>query len=503
MKLIQHSDDRSKQDLDDEPSRIEWELLAREESLESVREEKEKLQKIRARINVLEGQLGGKKEERPSLRTSLGTIFAWRNYSVYLTTSWVFTAFSYMGLFFNLYLVELGWQYWLIGIVLSINSAIAATSRLIGGYVGDVSNRKHLSVIAMFMMAAYNLIMGFFTGFSWIIIALLFYSTMDIFKSGSTAFIMDNIPKEHSGLGISLFTAGRFFGIVTLGVFALLDQSSNYLQDSLQPMFRIGGIFLVGAAIARAVLLEGKAPDSKREGVSFIRAFVQENKRAANLLFKAVPGMIVIVVLDALSDSLFNFGAYIYIFEEVGIQIPGLTLMSIVTILVSVPLLLGTGMLSDRRGEKTTTLIIYSLMPVCAILLFIAPIYPYLIPESMVLQIDSLFPSLGSLFSTAFLAIVLKSVNDSVWYLLLLTIIQKNLPGKDTAKILSVFWFIVWLLSSVGPSIGGFVFEYFYQGYLFIIILLINFVILGWIATRGVIRTKEIPETEDNGENNE
>ena len=496
MKLIHHSDDRSEQDLDDEPSKLEMDLRAQEISMESVREEKKKLHEIKERLDAIEDRIDEIKDEGPSLGRSLRTIFSWRNYSVYLATSWVFTAFSYMGLFYNLYLLELGWGFVLIGTVLSFTSAISATSRLIGGYVGDVSNRKHLSVVAMFMMAVYNLIMGIFVEFTWIIIALLFFSTMDVFKGGSTAFIMDNIPKEHSGLGISLFTAGRVFGIVTLGVFIILTPLFGF-EQSLRLMFLTGGLFLVGTSIVRALFLEGKSPEIRREGVSLVRSFMQENKRAANLLFKAVPGMIAIVVLDSLSDSLFRFGAYIYIYEVVGIEIPGLILMSIITIVVSVPLLLGTGMLSDRRGERSTALIIYSIMPICAILLLIAPMFPYWAPQSVINQAESLFVGLGSLFSTPFLAIVIKSVNDAVWNLLLLTIIQKNLPRKDTSKILSVFWFIVYMFSSVGPSIGGVVFEFLYQGHLFIVVLVLNFIILGWIATKGLVKKSEESEIEN------
>ncbi len=510
VKLIQHSDDRSKRELDDEPSKIELDLLTWEDLPESLQEreereriariedEKKKLHEIREKLDRFEERLYEIREESPSLLDSLRTIFSWRNYSVYLTTSWVFTAFSYMGSFFNLYLhEELSWDYWLIGVVLSITAAVSALSRLVGGYVGDVSNRKHLSVIAMLMMAGYNLIMGIFVEFTWIIIALLLFSTMDIFKGGSTAFIMDNIPKRHGGLGISLFSAGRAFGIVTLGVFVILSTSMEF-GESLRLMFLIGGLSLLFGAFARAALLEGKALEKRREGLSLIQSFIQDNKRAVGLLVRAVPGLLAIVVLDAISDALFRFGAYIYIYGEVGIEIPGLILMTILTIIISVPMLLGTGRFSDRRGEKKTALIAYSIMPICAILLFISPSFPYWAPIALKNQADLLFAGLGAVFSTPFLALTLKSVNDAVWYLLLLTIIQKNLPRYDTAKILSVFWFVVYLLSSVGPSFGGVVFQYFPQSYLFIIVFLLNIIILGWIARQGLVKPTEKTESSQN-----
>jgi MFS family permease len=487
VKLIQHSDERSENDLGDDPSKLEWDLRVQEESIKA---EKEKLDEIKVRIEKLEERIDEIRDESPSLADSIKSIFSWRNYSVYLATAWIYTSFSYMGLFFNLYVLEeLLWEPLLLGSILSMTAIISATSRLIGGYVGDVTNRKHVSVAAMFMMAVYNLILGISVEFTWIFIALLFMSTMDVFKGGSTAYIMDNIPRAHGGLGISLFTAGRIFGIVTLSAFVILTQLLDF-GPSLRLMFLTGGLFLLVSTAARAILLEGKAPEINREGVSLVRSFIQDNKRAANLLFKAVPGMIAIVIIDSLSDALFKFGAYIYIYNEVGIKVPGIILMTIVTILVSVPLILGTGRMTDRRGETKTSLIVYSIMPISALLLLVAPLVPYWVPMSLVNQAESLFPGLSAFFSTPFLAIVLKSVNDAVWYLLLLTIIQKNLPRRDTAKILSVFWFIVYIFASIGPTIGGVVFQYFYQGHLFILVLLLNLIILGWIASQGLVKEK-------------
>jgi sugar phosphate permease len=280
--------------LDDEPSKIEPDLLAWEDFLESeretgdkekldkIKEEKERLHEIKERLDKIKEKLAEAKEEKPGLKNALRTIFSWRNYSVYLATSWIYTGFSYMGQFFNLYLLdELKWDIVLIGTVMSFVAVVSATSRLIGGYVGDVSNRKILSVVAMFMMAVYNLIMGISREFMWILIALLFFSTMDIFKGGSTAFIMDNIPKEHGGLGISLFSAGRIVGVITLGVFVILTQTMEF-GISLQRMFLIGGLFLMVSTVVRAVFLEGTTPEGKREGVSLFRAFIQDNMRAAN-----------------------------------------------------------------------------------------------------------------------------------------------------------------------------------------------------------------------------
>jgi MFS family permease len=503
VKLVHQSDDRSEHDLGDGPSKIEPDLLAWEEILESeknkedldrIRVEKEKLDEIKERLDRVEEGLDEIKDEQPGLKGSIRAIFSWRNYSVYLTTGWVYSAFSYLGLFFNLYFLDLfPEKYVLLGAVLSFTNVIASLSRLGGGYVGDVVNRKHLSVLAMLMLAMYNIIMGVSTEFTWIFIALLFFSFLETFKGGSSAYIMENIPKKHSGLGLSLFQVGRLFGIVILLVFVIITPILEF-GPSLRLLFLIGGLSLVVASIIRAVLLEGKPPEITRDGVSLPRAFYQDNKRAFRLLIATVPGMLAVVVIDSLSDALFKFGSYIYIYEEIGIEIPGIIIMSLVTIIITVPLMLGAGRLSDRYSLKKLALAIYSIVPICALLLVISPMIPFWAPISVISGADSLMMGLGAIFSTPFLAIILKSINDSVWYLLLLIIIQKNLPRKDTAKILSVFWFLVWMISSIGPYLGGLIFQYFYQGDLFLIILLLNLIILGWIARQGLVRENEKSE---------
>ena len=501
MKLIQQSDERSEHDVGDVPSKIEPDLLAweeleserKKEKFEDIKREKERLDEIKQRLDRVGEKLEDIKDGRPGLLESIKTIFSWRNYSVYLTTGWVYSAFSYLGLFFNLYFVTelFEGEYLLLGAALSITNALAALLRLGGGYVGDVVNRKHLSVLAMLTLAIYNMIMGIFVEFTWVFIALLFFSFLEVFKGGSSAYIMDNIPKKHSGLGLSLFQVGRLFGLVVLFSLVILEPIFGF-GPSLRFLFLVGGVALIATSIVRAVLLEGKTPELSRDGISLPRAFYQDNKRAFGLLVKTVPGMLAVVVIDSLSDALFSFGSYIYINEQVGIKIPGIIVMSLVTIIVTVPLMLTAGRLSDRFSLKKLSLAVYSIVPVCALLLVMSPIIPFWAPISVINGADSLMNGLGAIFSTPFLAIILKSINDSVWYLLLLIIIQKNLPRKDTAKILSVFWFTVWMFASVGPYLGGFVFQYFYQGDLFLIILLLNLVILGWIATKGLVRENEV-----------
>ena len=160
--------------------------------------------------------------------------------------------------------------------------------------------------------------------------------------------------------------------------------------------------------------------------------------------------------------------------------------MLIITLLVSVPLLLKVGRVSDKWGVKKAALVVYAIMPICAALLIIAPAFPSWAPQSFVDAADSIFEGLGVVFTTPFLGIFVKSINDTLWYLVLLTLIQKKLPRENTSKILAAFWFVVYTCISLGPLLAGIIYQYSEPSILFTIVLALNLLILGGIARYGV-----------------
>ena len=140
------------------------------------------------------------------------------------------------------------------------------------------------------------------------------------------------------------------------------------------------------------------------------------------------------------------------------------------------------GRLTDRKGVKSTALAVYAIMPISAALLIVAYWIPDWAPLSFSLFANSIIPGLGVIFKTSFLAVVLKYVNDTLWYTIVLVLIRKKLPSKDTSKILSLFWFIVWIAASFGPIIGGLISEATSIMSLFVMVFILNIIILASIA---------------------
>ncbi|MCK5388903.1 MAG: MFS transporter [Candidatus Thorarchaeota archaeon] len=419
-------------------------------------------------------------EEIIGIRASLSAVFSWSNFRIYLATAWIFNAFTYLYSFFNLYLWSIVPSLVFIGAISTVISIIGTTARFFGGYVGDTVNRKNLAVVSMLIMAIYFLMIGLFEDPLLIFVALTIMVSVEITKGGSTAYIMDNIPREHSGFALSLFTAGRALAIITLAIFGILYPISGFV--AYRQLHLVGGILLLVSTILRVIYLESSPQQGRAAGTKLWKSFIDDNKRALNTLLAVIPGMIIVCIFDSISDTFFRLGALIYMYDQLFIDIPSMVIMFIVTLLIQVPLLLKVGRLVDRKGVKSTALMVYAIMPISAALLIVAYWVPDWAPLSFSVAANSIIPGLGIVFKTSFLAIVLKYVNDALWYTIVLVLIRKKLPSRDTAKILSMFWFIVWITASFGPIVGGLISEATNIMSLFVMVFILNIIILGAIA---------------------
>ena len=428
-------------------------------------------------------------EQDMDVRASLRAVFSWKNYRVYLATAWMFNAFNYLVIFFNLYLWNIVPSMVFIGAITTITSAIGTTARFFGGYVGDTVNRKTLAVVSMFIMATYYLMIGLFTDPLLIFVALTIYVSVEVTKGGSTAYIMDNIPREHSGFALSLFTAGRVLSIGTLVIFGILYPIMGFGAFRLLHLF--GGLVLLLSTALRALYLDTSPQIGREAGSKLWRSFVDDNKRALHVLLSTIPGMIIVCIFDSISDSLFKLGALIYMYEDLYIDVPSMAVMMIVTLVIQVPLILKVGRLTDRSSVKSVAFMVYAIMPISAALLILASVIPDWAPAPFALVMNSYVPGLGIVFKTSFLAVVMKYVNDTLWATIMLVLIRKMLPSKDTSKILSLFWFIVWMSASLGPFVGGLISEATSIMSLFVIVFVLNIAILGAIARYDLVKTEE------------
>jgi len=291
---------------------------------------------------------------------------------------------------------------------------------------------------------------------------------------------MECVPKEQSGFALSLFTAGRVFSVVGLLAFGFLEPILGFPQ-AFRTMYFITGFSMIISSAIRAFLLESPKRETRKSDRSHLTDFISENIRAAKLLLVAIPGLMLIVILDSISDSFFNFAALIYTYEGLNVSISGINIILLSQLVISFPLLLKVGRVTDKKGVKSAAVVVYSIMPVSAGFLLIAPIVPSIAPSAAD-AMNSVLPGSGIILSTVFIGIVMKYVNDALWWTLIIILIRKRLPKTDTSKILSIFWVTVYVLSSIGPVVASVIYTFMNPPILFLTIIILNLIILVAIA---------------------
>ncbi len=421
-------------------------------------------------------------EEQPRLGffKSVWQVLTYRSYAVYLATSWILGIFAVViENYIMLYLRDIFLDYILIGFIIAIFMGLNLVARFLGGYVGDNYNRKWLSVLTMLISGIGMFVLSFTTSLIWILAGLIVLTTSELFASGSTSYIYENIPPDRSGLAMGIFQTGSGFGLIGLGLITWLLGIGTPFIATIQFMLFIGGICYVLAAIIRSIFLApAQKIERKNRNGNKLQDFFIQNANAMKLLLIILPVFMGILIIDALSDGFYRFVSMFYLNETLAFTIGEISLMLIVVLAFSIPLSVTVGGFFDRRGSRKAILVVYSVMPVSIALLLLAPIFPFWLPLGVTTSLISTFPILEPILSTAFLAIAMKHINDILWWTLILTYLRKAMPRSETAKMLSIFFIVVMIANIFTPIPAGFIYTFYGAIPLLIVTLCLNLLIV-------------------------
>jgi MFS family permease len=433
-------------------------------------------------------------EVKPGFLSSLRTVLTYRSYSVYLVTSWILGIFGIIvDSYLLLYLRDLLLDYILIGIIVAVYMAMDMGTRFLGGYVGDNYNRKWLSVLTMLISAIGFFVFAFAGNVLWIFLASFILALSSLFASGSTSYIYENIPVEHSGLAIGIFQTSSAFGLIGLGLVTWLLGWGTTFVTAIQLLFLVGGVCYTVAAVIRIIFLAPPKPIShQNRSANKVSDFLHQNATAVKLLVAILPVFLGVLLLDAFSDGFYRFVSMFYLNEALAFSIGEISLMLIVVLAVSIPLSIVVGGFFDRHGSRWAILIVYSVMPVCLALLILAPVFPYWLPTEVVAQLAAAYPILEPLLSTAFLATAFKGINDILWWTLILTYLRRAIPRSETAKMLSIFFIITMIANIATPIPAAYIYTYLGAFPVLSVTFVFNLIIVG-ILVFGNIEAKPAP----------
>ncbi len=451
--------------------------------------------------------------EQPSFWSQFRSVMSSRTYAVFLITNWLFGIGSPVGRYVSLFLRDmLAYNYVLIGFLSVYFTSLGIVAQLIGGYIGDNFDRKKLAVLTMLMNGIGFLVVGSsilanggagFTvfGFNFSLVLIIIFtgfsilSISNIVGSGSTSYIYDHIPREYAGVAIGIFQTTAGFGLLGLGIITWWLWIGIPFIQTVQFGFLLGATLFIIAAIIRVIYLAPAKPIPRdKRSASNLRDFLSQNNHARKMILAILPVFLGVLILDAISDGLYNFVNMYFLNEALDFSVGEISLMLVVVLALSIPLSIRVGGFFDQRGSRRAIFIVYSVMPICIALLLIAPVFPYWLPMFIIAPYISI-PFLNPLLSTAFIAITLKNINDILWGTLILVYLRQAIPRGDTAKMLSITFTIVAITGLFTPVPAALAYTFFDAPPVLMVSLILNFVILA-VLIFGNIEPKTIMKEE-------
>ncbi len=421
-----------------------------------------------------------------------------KNFTIFLLTAWIYSSLQVVNRYFPLYLRDVGLTYIMVGVLVSLLTGISLIGEFVSGYLADNYDRRKLASITMAINGVGYFIIAYSGDIIIMAIGFMMFGISSFTGKGGTAYIMEQIDRRHGGVAVSLFTLGTVFGLIPLFVVGVLLNFGTEFLVVMRTMFTISGAAYMICAFIRIIWLDSTDPGKRAaKSDNVIRDFLSENIRSIKLLARVFPVFIAVFCIDALSDTFYGFANLYYVNETLGFGIADINLMLLLTLTFSIPLTLYLGRLFDKHGGKKLTLMVYSVMPVAIGLLIVAQNVPYIVPASWLTVADSIYPGLSVLFSLAFIATAIKSINDVLWMSVINTYIQKSLPRQDLGKMLSLTAVFVLSIVTFGQIPAGVIYELFRGIPLLFMALGLNFVILYILATRSIEPKVSVEELEE------
>ena len=428
---------------------------------------------------------------------SVRRVLSNRNWAIYLGTVWIYSSMGVLNQYFTLYFRDIGISYIMVGVLISLMFVVNMIGTVFSGYLADNYDRRKLSGITMIVNSIAFLMLAVSTDMLAIAFSMVIFGLSSFTGTAGMAYSMEQVDRRLGGVANSLFTLGTTWGLVPLFLVTILLGMGTGFIAVMQILLFIAGILYMLAALVRLTVLKSlpKPVRVERKG-NILRDFLGENIRSLKLLFRVFPVFVAVISIDAFSDAFYRFASLYYINETLAFTIEEINLMILVTLIFSVPLTLYLGRVFDKRGGRGLTIAVYAVMPIAVGLLILARQVPYIAPASWLAGLDAIYPGLSIMFSLAFIATALKSINDTLWFSILGTYILKSLPRQDLGKILSLTMVIVFLFVSIGPIPAGIIYDLWQGLPLLYTVVVLNIIILIVLITKNIEPRVGVEELE-------
>lgn len=427
---------------------------------------------------------------------SVRNLMANKNFKVFIVTNWMVGSLSVVWSVLNLYLRDIGIAYLMLGVLFSAMTIVTLLGNLVASYLADNYNRRNLAIITMAINSVAFFILSIATTIEIVALGLLTLASSNFTGQGGTAYIFQVTDRKYGGVAVSLFMLGALFALGPLFAMAIMFNSGWGFIPIMRAIFFFGTVLYTLSVIIRILWLDHTPIPQRKRHKSILKDFISESYRGLKLLVRIFPTFVAIMMIDALSDNMYNFSNLFYVNETLDFNLGQIFLMMLITLVISVPLTLILGRRFDKHGGKRITIAVYSVMPLALTLLIIAQYVKYVAPTEWVTVLDNIYPGLGVILSLAFIATAMKTTNDNLWGTIINAYIQKSLPREDLGKMLGLSTLLVLLVGTIAPIFSGYIYSLFKGVPLIEGAIILNVLILIILITKKIEPRVNVDELE-------
>lgn len=383
--------------------------------------------------------------------------------------------------FTMLYLRDIGISYFQIGLLEVVYSLLVFTS-IVGPYLADTlpQHRSKFAAANSLSWGIMCLIYSIASGF-WQAAVVFFIAgiSFGMFSAASRTYMLEQSPSDKHHFAMGFYTLYRIPLIIVFVLLLRSIQVYGFVPGMRRALFLGGGIIILIGALRWIFLKDTESKSSEKSHLT-LKGLIKENTKTLRWLWKIAPIFMIISMLDAISDALYNFLIYFFLNEVAAIPEAEILKGRLILDFISTPLILYLAFrISRKREKKPMVLILYIFVPIAILLLLFSSVYPDLpLPNYIPFAFQKL----------AFFAYSIKTIQDFLWMHILLTpIAVKVVPKQHMAKALGMAWLLVEGARIIASPLAGWIYENYINGAVIILylILALNFLIIFTITKYG------------------
>jgi len=297
-----------------------------------------------------------------------------------LTLSWVIwsPAMVMVYTYEPVYILALGADEFIMGMIYGISSLILCVVRIPGGFIADRFGRKWIIAIMSFAAALTYLPYAFAPNWQWIFVAAMLSSMTILYQPALMAAFADSIPPEQRGRGYALsnFLPGIFcvFAPSVAGYFVL----RSGLVEGMRIIYLLAAGSGLMAAFLRLFFLKETLP--KRKGNSeekysptHWRGYKTEYFGALKFVFRRVPLLLLLyIVIEFVSYGSLPFFV-VFATEFLGVSKGDWWIILMISQAIYLIAIMPLGILTDRIGRRKVLIFSISIFILSTLLLIVTP----------------------------------------------------------------------------------------------------------------------------------